>query len=243
MRISSVCPMPTVENAAALVKKRRRHTHFTVDHLIDARVAPEVIELYRALIAEASARREVDKAQHGRARAKLRNPDEADLLSGSVSRLNAFVPERMAQIENLYRELLAASGSSAQERKSRNSAPILRKPRLAIRRSSIARSAKSASSRKKRQPGGKRSARRRAAKASASATEGYKEALPVFGRADDAAARLRSSARWQIANPVAALKAKLSSSQSQRLVRLWAFGKDRLRLPEVANYAIPNRCN
>ena len=34
----------------------------------------------------------------------------------------------------------------------------------------------------------------------------------------DAAAQLRSSARWQIANPIAALKAKLSSSQSQRLL-------------------------
>ena len=31
--------------------------------------------------------------------------------------------------------------------------------------------------------------------------------------ADNAAARLRSSARWQLANPVAALKAKLLSSQ------------------------------
>src|SRR5213083_1877362 len=38
-----------VHNAAALVKKRRRHTHFTMEHLIDARVAPGVIELYRAL--------------------------------------------------------------------------------------------------------------------------------------------------------------------------------------------------
>ena len=34
-------------------------------------------------------------------------PDEADLLPGSVSRLNAFVPERIAQIEHLYHELLA----------------------------------------------------------------------------------------------------------------------------------------
>src|SRR5207247_8529423 len=31
---------------------------------------------------------------------------EAELLSGSVSRVNAFVPERIAQIEHLYRELL-----------------------------------------------------------------------------------------------------------------------------------------
>ena len=36
----------------------------------------------------------------------------------------------------------------------------------------------------------------------------------LLDEADDAAARLRSSVRWQIANPVAALKAKLSPSQS-----------------------------
>jgi chromosome segregation ATPase len=32
---------------------------------------------------------------------------EPDLLPGTVSRLNAFVPDKMAQIEDLYRELLA----------------------------------------------------------------------------------------------------------------------------------------
>src|SRR6266496_5359213 len=98
-------PDAQVVSAAALVKKRRRHTHFTLEHLIDARVAPGVIELYRALIGEASTT--------GRNKQNLANsrqsgsPDEADFLPGSVSRLNAFVPERIAQIEHLYRELLA----------------------------------------------------------------------------------------------------------------------------------------
>src|SRR5438552_19211404 len=47
-------PDSEVQKAAALVTKRRRHTHFTIEHLIDARVAHEVIELYRALFAEPS---------------------------------------------------------------------------------------------------------------------------------------------------------------------------------------------
>src|SRR5438034_778774 len=47
-------PDTQIASAAALVKKRRRHTHFTVEHLIDARVSGEVIELYRALINEVS---------------------------------------------------------------------------------------------------------------------------------------------------------------------------------------------
>ena len=58
--------------------------------------------------------------------------------------------------------------------------------------------------------------------------------------ADYAAARLRSSARWQIANPIAALKAKLSSSQSQRLLGyghlekiISAYQKWRTTHPEI----------
>src|SRR5438552_11963192 len=43
-----------LRNAAGLVFTRRRHTHFTIDDLIDADVSAEVIELYRSLIAEAS---------------------------------------------------------------------------------------------------------------------------------------------------------------------------------------------
>ena len=40
----------------------------------------------------------------------------------------------------------------------------------------------------------------------------------LLDEADHAAAQLRSSARWQIANPVAALKAKLSPAQSRDLL-------------------------
>ncbi len=101
-------PDAKVENAAALVTTRRRHTHFTVDQLIDARVSAEVIELYRALIAEASPRKS-NKARmatspSGSSRTK---PKEVDLLPGAISRLNTSVPERSAQIERLYRELLS----------------------------------------------------------------------------------------------------------------------------------------
>ena len=40
----------------------------------------------------------------------------------------------------------------------------------------------------------------------------------LLDEADHAAARLRSSARWQIANPIAALKAKLSPLKSRHLL-------------------------
>jgi GT2 family glycosyltransferase len=62
----------------------------------------------------------------------------------------------------------------------------------------------------------------------------------LLDEADEAAARLRSSARWQIANPVAALKAKLSPSQSRHLLGyghlekiVSAYQKWRTTHPEV----------
>ena len=98
-------PDGEVNSAAALITTRRRHTHFTIDQMIDARVSGDVIELYRALIAEASARR----TNKGAPATPLQvpKPDEANLLPGAVSRLNAFVPEKTARIEHLERELLA----------------------------------------------------------------------------------------------------------------------------------------
>ena len=96
-----------VASAAALISPRRRHAHFTINELIDARVSAEVIELYRALLAEALSEK-TKTAQGTRSRSHdATSSDEADLLPGSVSRLNALVPERHVQIEHLYGELLA----------------------------------------------------------------------------------------------------------------------------------------
>jgi GT2 family glycosyltransferase/glycosyltransferase involved in cell wall biosynthesis len=103
-RIANFVGLPDVKihKVAKLVATKRRHTHFTIDQLIDARVSEEVIELYRALISETSGRRtSVVKSDR---RVKL---TENDIVPGSVSRLDAFIPDRLAQIEHLYGELLA----------------------------------------------------------------------------------------------------------------------------------------
>jgi hypothetical protein len=47
-------PEAKIHSAAELVTTKRRHTHFTIDQLVDAGVSGEVIELYRALVAETS---------------------------------------------------------------------------------------------------------------------------------------------------------------------------------------------
>src|SRR5947207_1137089 len=177
-------------NAAALVKKRRRHTHFTVEHLIDARVAPGVIELYRVLIGEASPTgRNKGKMAKSRETGSL---DEADLLPGSVSRLNAFVPERIAQIEHLYEELLAQA-EARHKLQVEELAASLRDKSISLSESEA-----------------REDELRQRLRLQLKAAE---RLCRFLDETDDAAARLRSSGRWQIANPVAALKAKVYSGK------------------------------
>ena len=201
--------------AAGLVTKRRRHTHFTVDQLIDARVAPEVIELYRALVADASRRERIREAP--KPAPPVVKSKEGDLLPGSVSRLNAFVPERTAQIENLYRELLAQAETrhTAQveeltahlaKTEARHKAQIeeltghVERMNQLLRDKSINLAEIEAQGEELR-------------KRLCQQLKAAKKLCQFLDDAGDAAARLRSSARWQLANPVAALKAKLLSSQ------------------------------
>jgi len=238
-------PGAAVENAATLVKKRRRHTHFTVEHLIDARVAPEVIELYRALTAEASS-----KASPKEHKTETREPEksgDADLLPGSVSRLNALVPERTAQIESLYSKLLAQeearhkketdelkarleqlSGHLAQteehhkaqvEELSRHLCQTEEHHKAQVEELTghieyinhllHDKSVSFAESQARREE--LRNRLRQQLKATQKLSGLLEEAAQSAGR-------LRSSVRWQIANPVATLKAKLSPARSRDLL-------------------------
>src|SRR5947207_995149 len=188
-------PDKQIASAAALVKKRRRHTHFTVEHLIDSRVAPEVIDLYCALIAEASAKQ---TNAHMPAKASPTPKEgEANLLPGAVSRLNVFVPEKIAQIEQLYQELLAQAEARHKTQIEELSAQ-LREKSITLAESEARGGELQNRLRKKLQAGKK-----------------LCQFLDETGRA---AVLLRSSGRWQMANPVAALKAKLSPSKSQSLL-------------------------
>jgi GT2 family glycosyltransferase len=98
-------PDSNVKNATALIKRRRRHIHFTMDQLLDARVSPEVIDLYRALIADASQGAKVSTRKGHKRKIieapKIAKTRESDLLPGSISRLKAFVPEQGAEIQQL----------------------------------------------------------------------------------------------------------------------------------------------
>jgi GT2 family glycosyltransferase/glycosyltransferase involved in cell wall biosynthesis len=208
-------PDSEVQKAAALVTKRRRHTHFTIEHLIDARVSPEVIDVYRALIAEASPTGNSRGTTATSSQAAKSN--EADLLPGSESRLNAFVPERAAQIENLYHELLAQAetrhkaqveelSAHLAQTEARHRAQVeeltshVERMNQLLRDKSISLAESEAQGEELR-------------KRLCQQLKAAKKLCQFLDDAADAAARLRSSARWQLANPVAALKAKLLSSR------------------------------
>jgi GT2 family glycosyltransferase/glycosyltransferase involved in cell wall biosynthesis len=220
-------PEADVHAVAALVKKRRRHTHFTVEHLIDARVAPEVIELYRALTAETSAmagsKRQPANAQQNA------TSDDLDLLAGSVTRLSAIVPERGAQVEQLYQELLAQADARHKSQVEELSAHLeqvearhksqveelsahIERINANLEQTNDLLRDKSISLAESVALGEELKNRLRQ---QLKATQKLSRLLDEAGQA---AARLRSSGRWLIANPVAALKAKLFPKQSRNLL-------------------------
>jgi GT2 family glycosyltransferase/glycosyltransferase involved in cell wall biosynthesis len=265
-------PDAQVSTAGALVTKRRRHTHFTVDHLIDARVAPELIDLYRGLVTEVSAG---GKKKAAAATAlQTGKSEKADLLPGAVSRLNAFVPEKIAQIERLYGELLAQTearhkteikhlkahleetevryksqveeltdhlAKTEAQHKAQveelsthytNEIEHLRERILQMNELLRERSVSLAESEARGED--LRNRLRQQLKATQRLSR-------LLDEAAQAAARLRSSARWQIANPAAALKAKLSPEKSRHLLGyghlekiLSTYDKWRASHPEAA---------
>ena len=291
-RIAEFIGLPDAQasTAGALVTKRRRHTHFTVDHLIDARVAPEIIELYRALVTEVSAGE--NKKTAAATVLQAGKSEKTDLLAGAVSRLNAFVPEKIAQIERLYGELMAQTEArhkteikhlkahleeTEARRKSQveeltehlakteaqhkaqveeltehlakteaqhkaqveelstrytNEIEHLRERILQMNELLREKSVSLAES----EAGGEdlRNRLRQQLKATQRLSR-------LLDEAAQAAARLRSSVRWQIANPAAALKAKLSPRKSRHLLGyghlekiLSTYDKWRASHPEAA---------
>jgi GT2 family glycosyltransferase/glycosyltransferase involved in cell wall biosynthesis len=256
-RITDFIGLPDANtgSAAALIAARKRHTHFTVDHLIDAHVATEVIELYRALTNEASA---AGKKAAASTTLQAVSPGMADLLPGAVSRLNIFIPQKIAQVEQLYRELLAqteARHKAEIERMSGHLAKTEAQHKAQVEEL-MAHLAKTEAQHKAQVEElmahlAKTEAQHKAqveqinahcmqlnelvrtrsislAESEARAQElqnrlrkqlqATKRLSRILDDAGNAAVRLRSSLRWRIANPVAALKAKAAPKKSKSLL-------------------------
>ena len=118
-RIANFIGLPDakIRGAAELVATRRRHTHFSIDQLVDAGVSGEVVELYRTLIAQASFTERKTSAAKSFPGKKS---SETDLLPGALSRLDSFVPDRLAQIEHSVRRAACANRSPPQGRDGEN---------------------------------------------------------------------------------------------------------------------------
>ena len=300
-------PDTKLKEVAALITAQKRHTHFTIDQLIDARVSEKVIELYRDLVAEAT--QGTGAAARERNKTKIAKPSETTkerevaLLPGAVTRLNAFVPERetvrrelalrrgsevehLARIENLEREnrqlllhLARQDGRIAEmevgvlrnekerahlERElqqfsvahERDRGELLReieklRDHLAqteahykaqvkeltdrfvqINELLRSRSISLAESESRSQELQNRLRRQ---------LQATKRLSRILDDASNAAIRLRSSLRWQVGNPIAALKAKLSPKKSKDLLgyghlekAISSYEKWRASHPEVA---------
>ena len=123
-RIANFVGLPDakIHSAAELVATKRRHTHFTIDQLVDAGVSGEVIELYRALIARSlTERRKTSVAKSGRRCEVTR--DRFTSRRGEPARFLRSRPLRADRAS--VRRAPCANRSAAQERKWRNSARIL----------------------------------------------------------------------------------------------------------------------
>jgi len=208
-----------VAKGAALVTRQKRHTRFSIDDLIDARVSSELIQFYRALVSEANGK--TGKTSQGAKQGEL------DLLPGAVSRLNTSVPERIAHILHLERELLAQAEARHKKEVEKLSANLEQTNEL-LRDKSISLAESKAREEELRSRLQKQ-------------LQAAKRLCRLLDDAGNAAARLRSSARWQMANPIAALKAKLSPQRSRDLLGyghlekiIAAYRKWRTTHPEVA---------
>ncbi|MGB8341496.1 MAG: glycosyltransferase [Chthoniobacterales bacterium] len=264
-------PDEKIGAAATLVAKGRRHTTFTVDQLIDARVTAEIVDLYRRLIGEGTPE---ERAQ-GQAAvapdiAKSAKP-AAELLPGLANRLRVSVPEG----ENVRKELASLRGTKQQLDDLR--AEVRHREELARRDEQIR-----ARDEQIRKLAGQieelravSTAHERARQAeiealrdrfiqtnqllharSISLTEHEARVIELTARLrrqlhatkrlstllDDvktAAARLASSRRWKMANPLAALKSLISSKRAAGYGHLDkiidAYAKWKAKHPEAQN--------
>src|SRR5205807_7753508 len=126
-----------------------------------------------------------------------------------------FVPERIAQIEQLYGELLA----QAEARHKTEIEQLTAHYRSEIEQVGDRITAMNELLREKSASLAESDARGEDLRNRlCQQLKATKRLARLLDEAEEAAARLRSSGRWQMANPIAALKAKLSPSRSPDLL-------------------------
>ncbi len=215
-RITSFLGLPTSEvtRVAAFIKPEKRHTRFTHEQMVAANVPPELLQMYQGLVREAqnsSSAAQTSPNQIALPKAGV----DADILAGASSRLNVSIPdaetvrrELTAEIDKLVEELRKRDDQLRESKlyqiKLQNELSIVRERfaqtshLLQVRNVNLAESED------------------RVAKLVASVRrhlQSIKKLSRLLQDTDEAAGKLRSSRRWKLANPIAALRASFSQKK------------------------------
>ena len=224
-------PHARVRDAAALVARDRRHTHFTTEQLVETRISPQLLELLRQLMTEAGRTDEVAGLSPHHAGEIAEADDE--IIPGAASRLDVSVPDNepirreLAELRgtkiHLERELAQTRDEVVRQRNEvvrQQSEVANREHRLRELHTHIINLDQELGLVRERFTQTNELLRQTSvalAQTDARASELAinlrrqlhltKRLLRLADDFKDAAARLRSSRRWKMANPVAALRA------------------------------------
>ena len=261
-------PASATGDAVALVASKRRHTHFTFDQMIDARVSSEIIELYSRLLSAAGRLPEGIPAVHQKVSSKIGDNKSEHALPGAINRLRLVVPEgesiRQANLElDKLRQDLQGSAEELARRDGQIRELRIQSTQQEQARARLQEELQQAREVQARLQEELLQAREHLAQTNhllheksvnvaiheARITElttdlrrqlqATRKLSRLLDDLESAAARLRSSRRWKMANPVMALKSKLSSQHHllgyghlEKIVA--AYSKWRGTHPEVA---------
>ncbi len=183
-------PASELKAAAATVMMKKRHTQFSLEQMIDAQVALPIVELYQQLIAQS-------KERHA---PSIEREPPAEMLPGVPSHLNVLIPEA----EDVRLELAWLRGTEMKHREEL----AHRDGRILALQENVIRLERQSHQNEVR-------ARQNEVRADQHfadlrrQTEATRKLLWYLKETEKAATRLRSSRRWKIGNPFAALREML----------------------------------
>ena len=208
-RITAFLGLPTseVNRVAAFIKPEKRHTRFTHEQMVAANVPRELLQMYQGLIREAqnsSSAAQTSPTEDASREARV----DADFLAGSSSKLNVSIPDA----ETVRRELTTEIDKLLGELSKRDEQLNLRWIELSMVRERFAQTTRLLQIRNVNLA----ESEDRVAKLVASVRrhlQSIKKLSRLLHDTDEAARKLRSSRRWKLANPFAALRASFSQKK------------------------------
>jgi len=212
-RIADFIGLPSsgINNATAIVTPKRRHTKFTTEQLTEAHVSQEIVSFYRELTAKAKS--PVDGVHISIESGPVTSGSAKNvMLPETPSRLNMSIPDSETRRRTAVREFNKLLARFVQTNR------LLHERSIELAKSESHALELNATLRRQLQS--------------------VKRLSRFLDDVDDAALRLRDSRRWKLANPIAALKAKLGGrslagyGHLEKIVS--AYSKWRSAHPDIA---------